>query len=96
MPVKERELLGAMGGIIGGIQIEGDPVNPAPESLGMPPDDAPGQGLAHAIQFLDSDRISKRDTVGCEARSRPSTGSRSRSSLQMGSLAKQAESLASG
>src|ERR1700736_4477725 len=57
MPVKEGELLCTMGGIIGGIQIDGDPVNPAPESLGVPPDDAPGQSLTHAIQFLDSDRI---------------------------------------
>src|ERR1700688_1764292 len=57
MPVKEGELLGAMGGIIGGIQIDGDPVHPAPKSLGVPPDDTLGQSLAHAIQLLDSDRI---------------------------------------
>jgi hypothetical protein len=30
MPVEEGELLCTMGGIIGGIQIDGDPVHPVP------------------------------------------------------------------
>src|SRR6516162_3651231 len=54
MPVEERQLLRAMRGIIGGIQIESDAISPAPESLRVTPQDAPGQSLAHSIQLLDS------------------------------------------
>jgi hypothetical protein len=57
VPVKKKNCFAPCVGSAVGIQIDGDSVCPAPQSLGMPLDHAQGQRLAHAIQFLDSDRI---------------------------------------
>ena len=52
MSVEERQLLRAMCGIVGRIQIQGDAMSAVTQPLGMTPDYAVGQKLAQAIQFF--------------------------------------------
>jgi hypothetical protein len=93
--IKKGELLLAVCRIVRGIQIDGDSAGTAMQPFAMALDDAVGQGLAQAKQFLAIGAFSKRDNVGCEAKSSPSIGSRPTKSLCTGSQARRAASLAS-
>ena len=50
--VEERQLLRAVGGIVGRIQIDGDAADATAQPLGMALDHAGGQRLAQTIEFL--------------------------------------------
>ena len=52
MPIKKRQLLRAMGGIIGRIQIDGDPPSPAVQPFPMSLDHHVGQCFGHAKQLF--------------------------------------------
>ena len=81
--------------IVGRIQIEGDQPCAMVQPLRMTFDYALGQRRAHVVKLARTTGFSKRDSVGCEAISKPVTGSRSSSILCIGSAANPAESFAS-
>src|ERR1700691_2029961 len=51
--VEERQLLCAVRGIVGRVQIDGDAIRAMTQPLGMAPDHALGQKLTRTIEFLD-------------------------------------------
>ena len=57
MRVEEGELLGAMGWIVGGIQIDRDAAGPVFQSAGMMFDDDIGQTFGHCKQIFGRDRV---------------------------------------
>ena len=52
MPVEQRQLLLAMRGIVGGVQIEGDAPHRSMQGPRVPLQHAVGQRFAHPVQFL--------------------------------------------
>jgi hypothetical protein len=50
--VEEGQLLRAVRGIVGWIQIDGDAIGATAQPLGVTPDYADGQGLAQPVEFL--------------------------------------------
>jgi hypothetical protein len=54
---EERQLLRAMRGIVGRIQIDGDAMSAMVQPLGVAPDYAAGQELAQPIQLLDPNPV---------------------------------------
>ena len=48
MPIEERQLLRPVGGIVGGVQIEGDAAGPSVQTAAAPLDQAVGQSLRQA------------------------------------------------
>ena len=57
MSVEERQLLRAVRGIVGRIQIDGDAIGAMAQTLGVAPDYAVRQELAQAIEFLDPNSV---------------------------------------
>src|SRR5262249_38154375 len=57
--VEEAQLLGAMGGIVGRMQIDGDASSPTLQSTAMTFDHALGQGLAETKQLFAISTIFK-------------------------------------
>ena len=62
----------------------------------MPRDDPRGQLVRHTVERAAVDGVSNRDSVGCEARRSPETGSPSSSGLWTGPSATRSPSLAVG
>ena len=52
MSIEERQLLRAVRGIIGRVQIDGDAIGTMAQPLGVTPDHTLGQELARTIEFL--------------------------------------------
>ena len=52
MSVEERQLLRAVRGIVGRVQIDGDAISAMTQPLGVTPDHTLGQELARTIKFL--------------------------------------------
>src|SRR6266403_6069691 len=52
MSVEKRQLLRAVRGIVGRVQIDGDAIGAMAQPLGVTPEHALGQELAHAIAFF--------------------------------------------
>ena len=59
VPVEEGELLGAMGRVIGGVEIDRDPAGPPAEPPVMPLDHARRQVAPHRVELLDPDVVFK-------------------------------------
>ena len=95
MAIEKRELLRAVGGVLGGIQIDSDAPSATMQALAMSFNDRSASASVMRNSSLRSGAFSKRDRVGCEARSSPAIGSRPTSSLWIGSQANRAASLAS-
>ena len=82
VPVEERELLRAVGRIIGRVEIDRDAPGAPMEPLPMALDHARGEFAAHRVELVRSRRsFSNREIVGCEASASPSIGSRPSRSL---------------
>src|SRR5437870_12810112 len=52
MSVEKRQLLRAVRGIVGWVQIDGDAIGAMAQPLGVTPDHTLGQELARSIEFL--------------------------------------------
>ena len=57
MSVEERQLLRAVRGVVGWVQIDGDAIRAMTQPLGMASDHALRQELARTIEFLDPNPV---------------------------------------